>query len=87
MAKEKLCYYDLDTKTITIRLDKIFNRPDIAYMNNFKINKRSYYKILDLIVEDYNIIIENYPDFLLTLLDINYTNKIEKNIDKCAKLS
>lgn len=73
----KLCHYDLENKIITIEMDKVFNRPDIAYMNNFKINKRSYYKILHLIEKDYNIIIEGYPDFLLYLLDIKYTNKVE----------
>lgn len=78
----KLCHFDLEKKLIIIEMDKVFNRPDIAYMNTFKINKRSYYKILHLIEKDYNIVIEGYPDFLLYLLDIKYTNKIEGgNID------
>lgn len=78
--KELLCYSEED-KTIVIRMDLIYERPDIAYMNNFKINRRSYYKCVDLIVKDYNIIIEHYQDFLLYLLDIKYENKVEGNSD------
>lgn len=86
MTKNKLCHHNLEKKLIIIELDKIFGREDIAYMNTFKINKRSYYKILHLIEKDYNIIIENYPDFLLNLLEVKYLNKVEnKNNDVILK--
>lgn len=81
MTKQKYCHYNLEKKFIIIEMDKIFGRPDIAYMNTFKINKRSYYKILHLIEKDYNIIIDNYPEFLLSLLEVKYANNIEKNTD------
>jgi hypothetical protein len=68
------------TRVIEIAFDKLFNRDDISHMNNFAINKRSYYNCLDLISNDLNLVLNRYHDLAYSLLEIRYymlTNKAE----------
>lgn len=60
-------------RIISVAFDELFDRDDIAHMNDFKINKRSYYKSLDLITDDLNLILREYNDLAYSLLEIRYS--------------
>jgi hypothetical protein len=71
--------FDEKNRIIKVAFDKLFNREDIAHMNNFIINKRSYYNCLDLISEDINLILNSYTDFAYSLLEIRYNMATKKD--------
>lgn len=79
----KYCRFDED-KILTIRFDEIFNNPNIAYVNTFRINKRNYHNIIETIMHDFDLIIDNVPDFLFFILDIKHdiVKVKEKYIDE-----
>jgi len=54
--------FNEETRIISVAFDKLFERDDISHMNDFKINKRSYYRCLDLVSSDLNLILNNYND-------------------------
>ena len=60
--------------TIEIEFDKIFNR-DIAFLNNFHLNKkRAYCNIIDIIVDSNNKILELDEDneIIFNYLSVKY---------------
>lgn len=69
MKEEEYVTYN-SSREIIIRFDKIFGRDDISRLNNFKINRRSYYNFLPLIVSDINIIINQYNNFAYKILKL-----------------
>jgi hypothetical protein len=74
----KYVKFNNQTRTISIAFDKLFNRDDISHMNNFAINKRSYYNCLDLISDDINLVLNRHHDFAYSLLEIRYNMITEK---------
>lgn len=64
--------FDEQSRVISIAFDKLFGRDDISHMNNFSINKRSYYNCLNLISSDLNLVLNEYNDLAYSLLEIRY---------------
>jgi hypothetical protein len=71
--EKKYVDYDNNSRDILIAFDEIFERPNIAHMNKFSVNKRSYYNCLDLISQDINTVLNSYEDFAYSLLEIRYS--------------
>lgn len=67
---ESYVSYNEEIKCIVIDIEKIFGRDDINYVKNFPLIKRNYYTIAPLIVNDYNLVINNCEDFIFFILDV-----------------
>jgi hypothetical protein len=78
---EKYVDFNEKTRVISIAFDKLFGREDIAHMNDFTINKRSYYNCLDLIADDLNLVLNRHHDLAYALLEIRYNMATETEYD------
>lgn len=56
---------------ICIKFDKMFDRPDIRQHNIFKIHYRRYYKFIQIIADDLNIILNSDNDAARMLVKFN----------------
>jgi hypothetical protein len=78
---EKFVSFDEQSRIISVAFDKLFEREDIAHMNDFSINRRSYYKCLDLISDDIELVLGRYRDLAYSLLEIRYNMIAEEGYD------
>lgn len=76
---ENYVSFDEQARDINIAFDKLFGRDDISHMNNFSINKRSYYNCLDQISDDLNLVLNKYNDLAYSLLEIRYNMATKEN--------
>ena len=83
---EELIYSNESLKNIIIRFDKLFDRDDIKFVNDFRISKRAYYKTFDLIVSDLKIMLLNYPNYFVTMLKYRYEISVNKNKEAAQKI-
>lgn len=73
---------DQESKNIHVRFDKIFDRDDISQHNIYRIYKIRFYKFMDLIVDDMNIIFNNDDSDIAKeylLFKIKISESIENN--------
>lgn len=73
---------------LVCRFDVLFNREDISHFNVIDIKMRKYYKNLESIARDMNLVLNNYDDFAMFLLKIRlniYENEEGYPVDEFIK--
>lgn len=70
---KELVTYDDKTNIIYVKFDKIFKRENIKQHNSYEIKLRKFYKSIPNIASGLNIVLNNYIEFAIKLLNFKIT--------------